>query len=748
MKKNLFFSVVATVLCTMSYGQNLWKKTAEESLSRQSKMDRASTPIDYKLFSLDFETLKSNLKNLPLDLTGKQSNVVLSFPNPEGYLDQYYIYDAPVMDPALAAKYPGINSYAGVGVVDPTKTIRFSVTLFGLHAMAFSENGTDYIDTYTTDLKNYMVYNKSSVVPSKPFECLTKANEFSLDNQDNINSNTVLRASDGKFRIFRLAMACTIEYAAFHVSKAGLNNGTLAQKKAAVLAAMNVTMTRVNGIYERDMAMRMSLVADNDKIIFIDSDNFTNNSSGALIDESQAQITSIIGNANFDIGHTVSTGGGGLAGPSPCVNGRKASGITGSGSPVGDSYDIDYVAHEMGHQFGANHTFNGNESNCGGNRNDGTAVEPGSGTTILSYAGICGSQDVQRNSDAHFHAISIAEMVSLISRSANCAATTANNNAAPVSKAGLDYTIPKGTPFVLRGSATDANNDALTYCWEQTDTQISTQPPVQTATGGPNYRSIPPLVSPNRYLPKLADVIAGNLAPKWEVTPTVARTMNFALTVRDNKTPNGGQTSRDNMVVTVNGTAGPFKVTSQNVANIRWLGNSSQTITWDVAGTTANGVNTANVKISLSTDGGVSFGTALIASTPNDGSQAVTIPNNITSTNCRIMVEAIDNLFYAVNTTKFAISPSTLGIENFELADFALFPNPNRGEFTVRFTSNTTNKIEIKIHDMRGRAIFEKTYSNSATFNQNIDLNKVDAGIYMVSIIDGNKRTARKILVE
>jgi hypothetical protein len=744
MKKKIILTLTTMLLFTANYGQNFWKEVTESKTQRMNKMARASMPSSYKLYSLDLDAFKKALLNAPSDLKSKKSNLVLPFPTTKGEIEHYTIFEASIMEPELEAKFPDIKSYVGQGIEDPTATIRFSVTLFGIHSMRFSSEETSYIDTYTTDNKNYITYNKSSVSPSGSFECLVKniEKQLPLDNT-NSKSKTILRASDGKFRIFKLAMACTIEYAKFHVDRAGLSNGTLAQKKGAVLAAMNVTMTRVNGLYEKDMSMRMTIVGSNDKVIFIDSDTFTNNSSQALINEGQTQITNIIGNANFDIGHVVSTGGGGLAGPTPCKDGSKARGITGRGAPVGDPFDIDYVAHEMGHQFGAGHTFN---NSCNGNRDSSVSAEPGSGTTIMAYAGIC-TPNVQNNSDDHFHALSIAEMVDQINRASTCAATTANNNAAPVVKAGDDYTIPKGTAFVLRGVATDANNDALTYCWEQTDIEISTQSPVQTATNGPNFRSLKPSTSPNRYMPKLADIVAGNLKPTWEVISNVARVFNFALTVRDNKIPNGGQTGRDDMKVTVNGTAGPFKITSQATTGISWQANSTQTITWDVAGTTANGVNTANVKISLSTDSGLTFPTVLLASTPNDGTQTITVPNNLNSTNCRIMIEAVNNIFLAVNTTNFAITKA-LGINDFEFDNFAMYPNPNNGSFNIKLSSNSGNNINVIVHDLRGRTIFENSFENNGSFNQDINLNKAEAGVYIVSIIDGNQRSVKRIAVE
>ncbi len=643
MKKTLLLTLIAVLFFTNSKGQNsLWEKVSQGKIDNLPKMDRASIPSTYELYSLNFNALKSQLQNAPLASNNMQSNVIVAFPNSNGEIQNYRIYEAPIMEAGLSAKFPDIKSYSGTGIEDPTASIRFSTTLFGLHVMSLSGNsGTFYIDTYTKDLNNYIVYNRKNITSGRTFSCLVEDDAEAIAAKTNPNVTLV---NDGKFRVYRLAMACTIEYAAFHIAAAGVGGGTLAQQKAAVLAAMVVTMTRVNGLYERDMSLRMNLVANNDLIIYITSDNFTDdNANNALLSESQSVIGSVIGSANYDIGHTVSTGGGGVALLGVVCTSNKGSGITGSPAPVGDPYDIDYVAHEMGHQFGSEHTFN---NSCGGTRSTSSSVEPGSGSTIMGYAGIC-TPNTQSNSDAYFHAISIAQMTTVVTTSATCSASTNSGNTAPVVTAGANYTIPNGTAFILKGSATDANGDALTYCWEQTNTQVSTQPPTQTATTGPNFRSRPPSSSPNRYMPLFSDVLLGNLAPTWEVIPTVARTISFALTVRDNRTPNGGQTNRGNMSVTF-AAVGPFTITSPNVENVSWGLGSAQTITWNVAGSTANNINTANVNILLSTDGGVTFPTVLAANTPNDGTQSVTMPTTA-SANCRIMIEAVGNIFYAVS---------------------------------------------------------------------------------------------------
>ncbi len=653
MKRIFLITIFSVLLFVSSYGQNaLWEQVPKERVSKVHKMERVSTPEQYKLFRLDLPALKKQLLEAPLDTNGGVSNVIVAFPNPDGKLDHYRIYEAPIMETALANKYPDIKSYLGKGIDDPTATIRFSLTLFGLHTMTTSgDKGTSFIDTYTKDLKDYMVYNKSDIQTTRNFQCLVENTSEAPSEGLRMTNETEQRASDGKFRVYRLAMACTIEYAAFHINAARLSAGTLAQKKAAVLAAMNVTMTRVNGIFERDMSLRMNLVANNDAIIFIDSDSFTNDTSSKLINESQTVINAAIGSANYDIGHTVSTGGGGLAQlRSPCSS-SKARGITGSSSPVGDAYDIDYVSHEMGHQFGANHTQN---NSC--NRNDGTAVEPGSGSTIMGYAGVC-SPNIQNKSDAHFHAVSIAEMSAFVVGTGSCAVTTSNSNSAPIVNAGLDYTIPNGTAFILKGSATDVTTgNALTYCWEQTDTEASTQPPVQGATSGPNFRSYLPTTSPDRYMPRLSSVIANSLAPTWEVVPTVARTMNFALTVRDNVTTNGGQTGRDNVVITT-ASVGPFLVESPNAA-VSWIPGSNQTVTWTVAGTTANNINATYVDILLSKDGGNTYPVLLASKVPNDGSEIITVPNSPGANN-RIMVRGYNHIFYDISNVNFTIAAAT-----------------------------------------------------------------------------------------
>jgi subtilisin-like proprotein convertase family protein len=898
MKKNTFIIVMIFVF-GISFGQNaLWRKI-ENVTSSAEKLPRDSSPKEFLLYSLDLNALKSELQNAPSRLDQSvASNIIVSFPNPEGEIQNYRIYDASAMHPELEAKYPGIKSYVGKGIEDPTATIRFSVTLFGLHTMTFSGvNETSYIDPYTKDLQNYIVYNKSQLITTKTHICGVKDSELNVEELP--EDLTLMRSSNSLFKTYRLAMACTIEYAAYHVNAAGMSGGTLAQKKAAVLSAMVVTMTRVNGVYERDLALTMQLIPNNDAIINITSDTLdNNNTSNALLNQIQAYIDGIIGATNYDIGHVVSTGGGGVASlQSPC-SGIKAQGVTGLDAPVGDNYDIDFVAHEMGHQWGGSHTFNSESGNCGGgNRSAPSAYEPGSGTTIMAYAGICSPEDVQPHSDAYMHARSLIQMMAFINAGGNCGVVVANNNTPPVLDAGGNNSIPTGTPFKLTGSATDVDNptgDQLTYCWEHYNFLSAAQPLAVTNTGGPNFRSFNPTTSPIRYFPKLANVVANNLATGWEFIPTVARTMTFSLVVRDNGGPLGGQTQRVTKTVTLVNTGAQFKVTSQSTTT-GWPQNSLQTITWDVAGTDANGINVASVNIKLSTDGGLTYPITLLEGTPNDGSQEITVPDLVSQT-ARVMVEAVGNVFFAINSkninigyqvvnvcttygtniaaynlpdgatsytskqisvptagtisdvnltvnathpniqnlmialirpggslsllynqqcagsgnmnvtfdaqgTALVCSSPTIGTyipptgfnldtfngfsqlgtwqlgirdavagnagtinsialeicsqtlvplatQTFGFENFTLYPNPNSGNFTVQFDSKSNNKINIKIHDLSGRKIFDKQYENSGLFTQNLQLDNAQSGIYLVSISEGDNKIVKRIVVE
>ena len=723
-------------------------------------------PYDYKVFTLDLALLTTQLSVAPMD-DATNSNVILKFPNPEGGQDDYKIFEVSVMEQTLQNNFPNNKSYIGKSINDKTQTIRFSLTTIGFDAITYSGKvDTFFIKKYRSNLfSTYIIYKHSQSAVNPVYK---NANPSSINTDfvcgvENISNNVIndkikqLPKSNqintvDKLRVFRLAIATTVEFSSKIIEQLGMTASTTTQKKSAIIAGLVQLVTRLNCDWERDLSVRMKLVTNQELLIFVDTDNFTNGNMYTLIDES-TQITPIIGNTNFDIGLVLGTGGGGIASQGILQDNQKTRVVAEYGTEgITGAVFVNSITHEMGHFFGANHTYSA--SDCP-NISGSSQIEPYAGVTIMSYNRKCSSLqptnlaslfDVwQPVNDPFYHSESIKEMQNLLSQ-ATSGTYILLNSIPPVVNGGLDYTIPKDTPYVLKATVSNSNSDGYTYSWENTDTGIQAETSA-TATTGPNFKFYKPTIEPNRYMPKLAKVITGNLSSKNERISSVSRIQNFTVNVRDNALIQGSHIRRDDMKLTVNADAGPFEVTSQNIIGLVYSGNSSQTITWNVAGTTANNINTSFVNILLSTDKGLTFTTTLLANTPNDGSQVVTIPNNINALDCRLMVQSVGNLFYAVNTTKFKIS-STLANSDFEFENFALYPNPNNGSFKISFITNNTEEVKITINDIQGRKIFAENFQNKGIFNQEITLDKAQSGIYVVSIVNGEYKTVKRIVVE
>ncbi|WP_299883825.1 reprolysin-like metallopeptidase [uncultured Lacinutrix sp.] len=690
MKKVLLFAFFLSTIFAFSQDKVLWEKQSPANFAKVKESKR-NLPTK-QIYSLNLSNLKQTLENAPKrgEFYG-ESNVIVSFPNADGSFERYRIMEASVMHPELEAKYPGIKSYAGQGVDNASDRIRFSVSPLGLQSMRLSANKeASFIEPYTNDLSQYTIYKRADKTADlSDFECEVTAK---ANNVLSGNNTAFKNADDSILRTYRIAVSTTGEYTAYH-------GGT----KAQALAAINTTMTRVNGIFENDFNVTMVLIANTDDVIYTNgnSDPYSN---GSFNGQLQTTLTNNIGEANYDIGHLFArasnNGNAGCIG-CVCVNGSKGSGWTSRDTPEGDPFDVDFVAHEIGHQFGGNHTWT-----HGGNEGRNVQMEPGSGTTIMGYAGITGANtDVQPNSDPYFHAISVQQITNYI-KTTSCQTNTNTNNAVPTANAGSNYTVPKGTAFVLEGTGADANSqDVLTYCWEQIDENDSaTSKPSVTATAGPAFRSYNPTTDNKRYFPRLSTVKTGATAWEWEAVPNVARNLNFRLTVRDNRA-GGANNNSDDMRVTVNGTAGPFVVNAPNT-NVTWNGGTTQTVTWNVAGTTGNGVNAANVDIFLSTDGGDTYPITLASGVTNDGSHDIVVPNNPGNQN-RIMVRGSNNIFFDISNSNFTIGAPVSCTANVPTGLSA--SNIGSSSATLSWTA-----VQAATYDLRYRVVGTSTWTTNA----------------------------------
>ncbi len=657
----------------------VWRQIDDTEISRRPTQ-RTRTPEEYATFRLDKNNLERILTSAPEEFTNQDKNTVLELPMPGGGYARFSIVHSLIVEPGLLAKYPEVGrTYSAQGLDDPTATARLDFLPNGFHAMILSPNGTVMIDPYAFgDTENYVSFYKRDLArmdnwhcenPKTGFESIFEISEAKIP--DASESNVI---SGETLRTYRLAAAGNFEYC--NAATGGTNT------VATCLAAAVLIMNRVNGVYERDLALRMVMVANNDIILYA-ANNMTcpapggtmactaandpySNTTTAL-GQNTPHLNAAIGEANYDIGHVFTTGSGGVANLAVPCGANKGGGTTGLGNPIGDAFAIDFVAHEMGHQWGANHTFN---ASCGNNRSGTSAYEPGSGVTVMGYAGVCGSsQDIAFNSIDTFHLRSLNVIVSFsqVGNGNTCDVETATGNTPPsVPVVGGPYNIPKQTPFSLTASATDANGDAITYDWQQWDLgTTATTVPNSDADGSPRpiFRSYNPTTSGTRFFPSLQYIRNNaNVPPNTtggamtgELLPSITRTMVFQVVARDNRV-NGGGINSNSSTVNVDGVSGPFIITEPNTA-VSWAGNSTQTITWNVAGTTAVPVSATDVKISFSTDGGLTFPTTVLASTPNDGTQTITVPNTAT-TQGRFKVEAVGNIFFDMSAPNMTVTAS------------------------------------------------------------------------------------------
>lgn len=732
-KLRLVFSITIVFLSFSGGAQSTyWKNTELNATSKQFSKQRLHVEKG-KAFILDQDQF---IKALAL----KENSKVIYFPDEQGSQVPFLVEDAHLFSKELAEKYPSIKSYKGIAVNDPTTQVRFSVSHKGVESMfnTVGEKSALFMQKSVND--SYILYRRSDQkARDLNFICRTMSSVLEYS-----QPSTAKLVDDKTLRTFRVVISASGEYTQFH-------GGT----KTDALAAINATLTRVNGVFERDLAITLELIGNTDFVIYTDPEN--DPYTGSLSSQVQNTLTSVIGETNYDIGHLFNQQDNTLDGNSGfigavCKDGRKGSAYTTLATPIGDKFDIDLVAHEMGHQFGANHSFS--------HISEGTTVqvEPASGTTIMGYAGITGNNNVADNSSDYFHYVSIVQIRDYLN-TISCGQTQLLTNSPPTVTPLLNYTIPKGTAFVLNGAGSDPDVlDILSYAWEQIDNGVVTQ-----ATFGPNnpaganFRSLPPSLGPQRYFPNLNRVLNGQLTqalpPKgdaWETVSTIGRTMNFSLTVRDNAL-NGGQSDSDELQISVLNNAGPFELRTQNNPE-SFVSGSIQLISWNVAETNVAPISAETVSIFLSTDGGLTYPTLLAENTLNDGSHSIIVPSIATS-NGRVMVKADGNIFFAVNAADFSITPSEIVLNFAEVTYDVCKPNDISIPFDYQTYLGFNEESTFSAPNLPSglTALFTPATATVTDTPVTIDfegLSSLAVGTYPITVLSSSATVSKEIILQ
>lgn len=731
-KLHLVFSITILFSCFSSHGQQAyWKSLPKTSELRTVSLQHVGEAK--RVFGLQKDLLSKKLDGLHANKGGE----LVYFPDAEGEVVPFNLEETPVFHPDLARKYPQIKSYTGSSP-DGRYRIKVSSSPKGLESMVLDlENQkTAFMEPASNAEDTYVLYTSGEREEPLQFICETQG---ALSESSKL---IVPLVDDGQLRKYRVAISTTGEYTAYH-------GGT----KAGALAAINATLTRVNGVFERDLGVSLELVAENDTVIF--TDPVTDPYSSSFNSQVQNTLTSRIGEANYDVGHlfhrvsspSQNNGNAGFIG-SVCVDNRKGSAFSSASLPQGDGFDLDFVAHELGHQFGANHTWSFESEGSG------VQAEPASGSTIMGYAGIVTGNNVSSSGDDYFHFYSILQIATYL-EGTTCAQFLALTNQPPVVDPVGDQIIPMGTAFVLEGSATDPDaGDVLTYTWEQLDSGVVTRTSFgpENASGA-NFRSLPPTTDPKRYFPKLSELALGNLTQTlpeegsaWETVSTIERDLNFALTVRDNA-PGGGQLVSDLLLVKVVKAAGPFVVSSQEVSQSYGAGSLLE-ITWEVAKTDRSPINAHTVDIFLSLDGGLSFPITLAEGVLNDGQHEVLLPAGSTNTG-RIMVKASDHVFFAINAADFILEPSEMVLD-FEALEYSVCQGddltiPFGYDAQETFTETTTFSATVPTGLT---ATFNPPTANAGGTQVQLTLSNTAAvapGIHEITVIAGSASLNREI---
>ncbi len=648
---------------------NFWSSINENSILLNADNDRGTIPVAYQTFALELEEMKAYLRDAPMHRTPEalSNPLTLELPLPNGDIHPFNIVNTPVMKPGLAARYPQIQSFTGYSTIDRGISVKFLYSTHGFRAFLKTPQARYYIQPYANGIQDaYIVFDKKDEpIPTDiNLTCgVSNSDEYQYDSP--IGGLQIDPDFEGGATIRNTTTTTdvVVEMVEYEIAIAGVaewvNNqgGTVADGMSSVA----IVVTLLNQVMGAEAAFNFVLVENNDLLMYLDPvlDPYNDiTDGGGLLQQNQTNLNMTLGSANYDIGHVMTlscVGVGGIAAlGSTCSTGSKGRGVTCNGGNLENAI-LNIAVHEVAHQFSATHTWN----NCIGEignppqdiitaRSSGTAYEPGSGSTILSYAGGCQEENIVFNGDEYYHVASLDQMFahSHFGGSSECPDYIPSNNNRPDLTIGYQdgFYIPIGTPFELKADATDLDDDVLTYCWEQYN--LGPIYPLGSPFGnGPTFRSFPPTADPMRTFPRIQNIL-GNSFSDVEVLPTYSRDFTFRCTVRDNN-PEIGGVVWDEVSFEATESAGPFKINYPSSNEILQVGDYIEVL-WDVANTDGNLVNCQKVDILLSDNGGFAFPHVLAENVPNDGSHFVTVPEIITG-GARIKVIAADNIFFDIS---------------------------------------------------------------------------------------------------
>lgn len=714
---------------------NIWTKSSDNQVPLRPHNERLIVPQIYDVWRLDFQSLKQQLDKAPMEYSSSLNKVFVTLPMPNGKLIDFQVFESPVAHPDLMAKYPTFKTFSGFGGRNKEYAGRFDYTIEGFRASIDTPEGEVYIDPYASDIKDYVVvyytknYQRQGM--TEPLRCGTEDNlgqSHLVPNAGERTSYRVMADEKVKVRKFRLAMGGSAEF----TTNVGGKDKALAKIVAITNRTMKVTM--------KEGAVRFELIPNTDTLIWTNptTDPFPQPDKGKIVvGQTHGAIVARIGVSAFDIGHVMTIsctdGVGGVAGGSVCTNSNKGAGVTCDNGSI-DQISINIVAHEMGgHQFTGSHTM----SNCT-TSNDQVAsssrIEPGSGSTVMSYDGSCGTDNITGvywKSEGYYSVGTIGQIQEHI-YPAVCGTTTEIENHYPnltILSQQKGLIIPRFTAFELKANATDLDGDNLKYSWEQSD-YGSYLPLGRQNLESNNFRVFDPVSSPNRTFPKLDNIIKGKLT-KDELYPDSSRLYTFTCTVRDNNVLGGGVVI-DSVFFRSTHTAGPFVVTYPNAATDSLISGEYNIIKWNVANTNNNLVNCQNVDILLSTDGGYTYPITLLSKTANDGEEGIILPANINSSTARIRINASYNIFFDISNKDFPIKKtSKVGYSvafNSEKSKICL---PDNVDFNIQSISfgNYDKNIQLSVDGLPQGAIakFDKTeIAPGETTKLNIDFANVN----------------------